>query len=239
MLDETRDKDRQSGVAAVDRALSIVEALATASGSLSLSEISRVTELYKSTVLRLLESLERAQYVSRLPGARYLLGPMAYRLGIAYERTNDIAALVGPVLEGLVNAGSESASFHVPYPPAQRLCVIRKDSHHSTLDSVRAGQVLPLVGAAGKIIKAFTSPESDAGKHALVTSCGERDASCAGIAAPILGSEGRLVGAISLSGPISRFTPEAVMRMSELLVPASEALSVQFGGSLRGLSPAP
>lgn len=236
MLDKSLEKERQSGVAAVDRALCIVEALASAPADLSLSELSRVTGLYKSTTLRLLESLERAQYVSRLPNTHYILGPMAYRLGLAYERTNDIAAFVSPVLNELVEAGSESASFHVPYPPDKRLCVIRRDSHHSTLDSVRAGQVLPLVGAAGKIVKAFSSPEFENDRRALVTSYGERDASCAGIAAPILGAEGRLVGAISLSGPISRFTPVAVERMSKLLVPVAEDLSIRFGGTLRGLS---
>ncbi|WP_457093579.1 IclR family transcriptional regulator [Microvirga sp. P5_D2] len=239
MIDTSPETERQSGVAAVDRAFSIIEALASATGTMTLSELSRATGLYKSTVLRLLESLERAQYVSRLPNAHYILGPMAYRLGLAYERTNDVAAYVSPVLDALVEAGTESASFHVPYPPEQRLCILRKDSQHSTLDSVRAGQVLPLVGAAGTIVRAYSLPGNGSDRPSLVKSYGERDASCAGIAAPVLGSEGRFIGAISLSGPIHRFTAESVEHMSGLLLQAAEKLSVRFGGSLRALARRP
>ena len=46
----------ESGVAAVDRALSIVDALTE--DKVTLAEIAKRTGLYKSTVLRLLKSLE-------------------------------------------------------------------------------------------------------------------------------------------------------------------------------------
>ncbi|MAM12468.1 MAG: IclR family transcriptional regulator, partial [Rhizobiaceae bacterium] len=48
------------GVAAVDRALKIVAALEASTMPRNLSEISRATGLYKSTILRLLESLQDA-----------------------------------------------------------------------------------------------------------------------------------------------------------------------------------
>lgn len=201
---------------------------------MTLSELSRATKLYKSTILRLLESLERAQYVIRLPDTRYTLGPMASRLGMAYERTNDIAAHVMPVLEELVAAGTESASFHIPYGGDRRLCLLRKDSNHSTLDSVRAGQILPLVGAAGKVVEAFLTadPATEMHRIGMVESYGERDPSCAGLACPVIGAEGRFMGALSLSGPIGRFTPEAVARMSPLLLASAQRVSQRFGGNL-------
>ena len=231
----TKDEaPKPSGVAAVDRALAIVAALAAAAEPMTLSELSRASQLYKSTILRLLESLERAQYVSRLPDARYVLGSMAYRLGMAYERTNNVVAHVAPILDELVAAGTESASFHIPYAHDQRLCVLRKDSNHSTLDSVRAGQVLPLKGAAGKVVLAFQAagPAADMRRVGLVESYGERDASCAGIACPVVGPEGCFIGALSLSGPIVRFTPDAVERMSPLLFEAAQRASARFGGRL-------
>lgn len=234
MTDPDDDIRRQSGVAAVDRALSIVAVLTAGPSAMTLSELSRATQLYKSTILRLLESLERAQYVSRLPDARYTLGPMAYRLGMAYERTNDITVHVAPILEQLVAAETESASFHVPYGRDRRLCLLRKDSNHSTLDSVRAGQILPLVGAAGKVVQAFLSIDAAtaASQFLLVESYGERDPSCAGLASPVVGSDGRFIGAISLSGPIGRFTPDAVQRMKPLLFAAAQRISTRFGGRL-------
>lgn len=233
-MSDTESDTRQSGVAAVDRALSIVSVLASATSPISLSELSRAAQLYKSTTLRLLESLERAQYVTRLPDTRYTLGPMACRLGMAYERTNDISVHVAPVLDELVAADTESASFHIPYGTDKRLCLLRRDSRHSTLDSVRAGQILPLVGAAGKVVEGFLAFDSATAtrRFRLVESYGERDPSCAGIACPVVGANGRFIGALSLSGPIGRFTPEAVKHMSPLLLSAAQRVSERFGGHL-------
>lgn len=235
MTESGNDTQRQKGVAAVDRALSIVAVLVSGSTSMTLTELSRATNLYKSTILRLLESLERAQYVTRLPDTRYTLGPMAYRLGMAYERTNEIASYIVPVLDQLVAAGSESASFHIPYGGDRRLCLLRKDSNHSTLDSVRAGQILPLVGAAGKVVQAFLTPAiaTSARQIDVVESFGERDPSCAGLASPVIGADERFIGALSLSGPIGRFTPEAVARMTSLLLVSAESISQQFGRKLK------
>lgn len=233
-MSETDTESRQSGVAAVDRALSIVSVLASSTSSISLSELSRSAQLYKSTTLRLLESLERAQYVTRLPDTRYTLGPMAWQLGMAYERTNDIGVHVAPVLEELVAADTESASFHIPYGNDKRLCLLRRDSRHSTLDSVRAGQILPLVGAAGQVVKAFLPSDSATPSRwfGVVESYGERDPSCAGIACPVVGADNRFVGALSLSGPIGRFTPEAVKYMAPLLLSAAQRVSERLGGHL-------
>lgn len=234
MTETDNDTQRQNGVAAVDRALSIVAALASGTTSLSLSELSRGTQLYKSTILRLLESLERAQYVTRLPDTRYTLGPMAYRLGMAYERTNDVAVHVIPVLEELVAAGTESASFHIPYGEDRRLCLLRKDSNHSTLDSVRAGQILPLIGAAGKIVQTCLNQNTVTAisQIRVVASYGERDPSCAGIASAVVGADGRLIGALSLSGPIGRFTPESVAKMSPRLLASAQRISQKLGGNI-------
>ena len=72
------------GVAAVERALTIVSALERANGPVSLADLSRLTGFYKSTILRLMASLEGNGYVTRLRDGGYDLGPAAFRLGIAY-----------------------------------------------------------------------------------------------------------------------------------------------------------
>lgn len=233
MAGQESEKEEKSGVAAVDRAVSIVSALAGDNGRMSLSELSRATGLYKSTILRLLESLEKAQFVTRLQEGQYTLGPMASRLGMAYDRLNDISVHILPVLDELVANGTESASFHVPYSDSERLCLLRKDSGHSTLDSVRAGQVLPLKGAAGKVVGMFTTSNvREALKNnPLIESRGERDPSCGGLASPIVGANLRFIGALSLSGPIIRFTPKHVAEMKPLLLDAARRLSLRFGGS--------
>ncbi len=222
------------GVAAVDRALSILVAIEAAEdGSMSLAELAAATLLYKSTLLRLLVSLERGALVVRRADQRYALGPFAFRLGKSFEAHNPIERSLAPIMRELVEKGTESPSFHIRHDETRRLCLMRLDSRHSTLDRVRAGDLLPIDrGAAGRILLAFgelgaaTPPEVPR----TMVSRGERDPLCGAIAAPVFGPRGELVGALSLSGPLDRFTPESVDRMTGLLLEAVDQASRALGG---------
>lgn len=223
------------GVAAVDRALTIVAAIAAAPAPCTLAQLAEATTYYKSTILRLLSSLERAGYVIRLRQGTYALGAMAFRLGAAYERSNPLREIVVPVLADLVEGGSESASFHVRQGRDSRICLFRVDSHHSTLDRIDAGDVLPLDrGAAGRIIVAFdgdASAQYDAlRRDHFAISLGEREPGCAGMAVPVFGAEGILQGALSLSGPAERFTKASIATWRPRLAAAAAELTRILGG---------
>ncbi len=220
-----------NGVAAVDRALAILASLEAQDAPCTLADLARLTGLYKSTLLRLLASLLAGGHVTQSPDGRYAIGPAAVRLHLAYERQNPLRQQVLPVLQDLVRQGTESASFHIRHDDRTRLCLFRVNSSHATLDRVEEGNLLPLEhGAAGRILLAFNdgaAPHPHQDGYALST--GERDPSCAGLAAPVFGRAGRLVGALSLSGPKERFTPETIIRMRGLLLAAAEALSFSLG----------
>jgi len=221
-----------AGVAAVDRALAIAEALVNAGGPLTLSELADATGLYKSTVLRLMVSLERSTLAIRRQDQRYVPGPLAFRLGRAYESVNHLDEFLLPLMKHLVERGMESPSFHVWQSDETRLCLLRVDSHHSTLDRVRTGDLLPLKrGAPGKVLRRWApgSPGVD-DAPAVETSFGERDPMCAAVAAPVFGPGGQLLGALSLSGPLDRFSEHAVRRMTRPLLDAAEAATVALGG---------
>jgi len=218
------------GVAAVDRAMSILAALEQAAAPVTLAELAAATDLYKSTLLRLLVSLERAATVVRRSDQRYVLGPFAFRLGRAYEATHPLRACLLPLMQSLVDAGAESPSFHVAHDAHTRLCLLRIDSNHSTLDRVRAGDLLPLArGAPGKVLRAFAG--GAAGAPLVHTSFGERDPLCGAVACPVFGPGGELLGALSLSGPLDRFTPPRVRRMSGPLLDAAAAATRALGGA--------
>lgn len=221
-----RMSGQQDGVAAVDRAFAILGALADRDDPGALADVARATGFYKSTILRLAASLEGAGYLTRLSDGRWMLGGSAHRLGLAYERQNPLRRHVVPVLRDLVEDGTESASFHVRHGEA-RLCLFRVNSHHSTLDRVEAGAILPLdKGAAGRILRGRAD---DASPSQVAMSRGERDPSCAGIAVAVRGPAG-LVGALSLSGPGERFTDEAVSRMQTLIMAAADRITRALGG---------
>lgn len=213
------------GVAAVDRALSILAAIEAAPIPRTLAEVAAATGLYKSTILRLMGSVEAAGLIARLPDGRYGLGPAACRLGISYERANPVASHAMPVLQALVAAGSESASFHVRLDAVSRLCVLRVDSAHSTLDRVSAGDVLPLDrGAPGGVLSA------GADAPAFVVSLGERDSGCAAMAAPVFGADGSLRGALSLSGARERFTESMIEAWQPKLIDAAGRITRALRG---------
>lgn len=221
------------GVAAVDRALSIVEAIERADEPLTLTGVSEATGLYKSAVLRVMVTLERRGLVVRRNDQRYVLGPLAFRLGRAYGRTNHLEDQLAPLMRALVERGTESPSFHVRQDGDTRLCLLRFDSHHSTLDRVRAGDLLPLKrGAAGKVLLRFSAGAGATdGRELAEYSFGERDPLCGAVAGPVFGPGGELVGALSLSGPLDRFTESAVKKMVKPLLEACESATRSLGGT--------
>lgn len=227
----TQEPD-SGGVAAVDRAIAILRAVARQSSPITLADLARATGYYKSTLLRLLASLERSALVVRRSDGRYALGSYAHELGRAYEATYRVSAVLTPLLAELVEQGSESASFHVHHDQDHRICLLRIDSHHSTLDRIDVGDLLPLNrGAAGKLITMFRGtglPPS--ASNVLATSIGERDPDCAAVAAAVFGTDNEFLGALSLSGPKERFTDETIERQSGMILDAARRATELLGG---------
>lgn len=221
------------GVAAVERALSIAKALEMARRPLTLNELAQHTGLYKSTILRLLVSLERCALVVRRSDQSYTLGAFAIRLGKAYDACMPLEATLLPLMEALVQQGMESPSFHVILDAQTRVCLLRKDSLHSTLDRVRVGDRLPLFsGAPGKVLRnAPPDPQVAAYSGLLQVSFGERDPSCAAVAGPVFGPGQTLLGALSLSGPLDRFNTTTLQTMAPVLLATCQQATTQLGGT--------
>lgn len=224
-----------NGVGAVDRALSIAQAVEQARRPLSLHELSEATGLYKSAILRLSVSLERAGLVVRRPDSTYALGPFAFRLGKAYDASAPLEATLQPLMEQLVRDGMESPSFHVQHDAQTRLCVLRVDSLHSTLDRVRVGDSLPIAaGAPGKVLRhAAPDPLVSGISPLLQVSFGERDPQCGAVAGPVFGPGDILLGALSMSGPLDRFNAATVQVLGPALLAACQAATEKLGGRWR------
>ncbi|WP_280561459.1 helix-turn-helix domain-containing protein [Chromohalobacter sp. 48-RD10] len=101
----------QDRVEAVERALSVMEAFDTQHESLTLAELAEATTLYKSTLLRLLGSLERYDYVQRDARGRYRLGATPARLARRHVPSRQLASLVMPILERLCRDTGETAAL--------------------------------------------------------------------------------------------------------------------------------
>src|SRR6218665_1483883 len=151
--------EKNDGFAAVDRALHIATALANASTALTLTELSHVTKMYKRTLLRLLSSLERAGLVTHRTDKRYTLVPLAFVFGRSFEQAHGLQGAIQPILQWLVDQGSENPPFHVRHDQDRRLCLMPIASNPPTLDRVRPRDQLPLHrSAAGKVITTLGLP---------------------------------------------------------------------------------
>lgn len=226
------DQPEPDGVAAVDRAMLIVGSIASAHQPLTLAELARTTGLYKSTLLRIIASLEKASLVARRRDGRYTLGHFANQLGRAHEEAYRIREVVQPLLDAMVAQGSESASFHVYHDDTHRQCLLRVDSHHSTLDRIRVGDLLPLHrGAAGKLIEFYhRTGQEPSTSNLLAISMGERDPNCAAVSSPVFTAGGEFCGAISLSGPKERFSESSITWLSGMVMDAARKATMILGG---------
>jgi DNA-binding IclR family transcriptional regulator len=199
----------EGGVAAVDRALSVLGVFSAATPVLGLADIAALTQMHKSTVLRLLASLEHAYLIQRQPDGRYALGGGIVRLHQVYAASFSLESVIMPALRELVMQTKESAAFHVRQGD-HRICLHRVDSPRPVRDHIRPGDLLPLNrGAGGRIITAYSGAPGPMyariRREQVVVLVGDRIPEIAGIAAPVFGASGELLGALTLTMPADRF----------------------------------
>ncbi|WP_227369697.1 helix-turn-helix domain-containing protein [Halomonas sp. M20] len=101
----------QDRVEAVERALTILEAFDSSMESFTLAELANATGFYKSTLLRLLSSLERFDYVQRGSDGRYRLGSTPLRLARRHLPSRQLEVSIQPVLDRLAGVSGETASL--------------------------------------------------------------------------------------------------------------------------------
>ncbi|MBD3728193.1 MAG: IclR family transcriptional regulator [Sphingomonadales bacterium] len=223
--------ESKGGVAAVDRAFLIIQAFNHQKPVMTLAEIARATGLYKSTILRLLGSLEKSRFIVQRADGTYQLGPALLELASVYQESFDLRQFVQPVLEKLVADTNEGASFFVLESDYQ-LCLFRVDGRQTIRDyNIRVGDRRPLdEGAAAEAFRRFGNlPREVQLDEMAITSFGNVNPDMAAIAAPVFGRGAQLLGVMTLSGPITRFTEEYVAQLSVLLVREVRDLSLVLG----------
>nr|CAD6595451.1 IclR family transcriptional regulator [Rhizobium sp. Khangiran2] len=223
-----------AGVAAVERAASLLEAFTDRDFSLSLGELSRRVELDKSTVLRIARSLAKHGLLVRNEDGSWRLGPKLMKLGNIYQSTFRAADIIEPLLAQLVDQTGESAAVYVQ-EGQERVCLFRHDSHQSIRHSARVGDTMPLErGAPGRVILAFIGKSGELydqiRNRGFHTTSGERDPQVASLAVPIFRDGNKIFGSLALTGPPARFTEDAITKNLEILQMAARKLSAAMGG---------
>jgi DNA-binding IclR family transcriptional regulator len=226
--------EAEEGVAAVERALTILGAFDERSPALTLAELASRTGLYKSTISRSLASLRRCGFIERDGNGRYRIGPQAWRVGSLFAVDLTLEKILRPIMEELSAATRETVAYYVPLPgtkPAMRMCILRVDPMRRIRDTFHVGNRLPIdIGGGGLAIRAFSGPpyrkEDDViRKERAHISWGDIDSEVCAIGSPVLGHDGRALGAMVLSAPQARHDMAWAMAMKPLVRDAADKAS--------------
>lgn len=231
--------EASSGVAVLDRAFAILGAFEATDERLTLTELSRRTSLYKSTVLRLLGALEHGGFIRKLDDGQYAIGAEPLRLAANFQRSFRVGPVVEPLLEQLSRELGETSSFYVRQGD-HRLVLYRVEPARAVRVSIGVGEQFPVEkGASGKVLRAFTAPVDpqvgEVRERLWAVSYGERDAETASASVPVFGATGELIGAMTLSGPFSRLAlaPTMFAAVATLLGAAKRATALLGGNAAR------
>jgi DNA-binding IclR family transcriptional regulator len=222
-------------VTAVTRALRLLGAFGMDDAQLSLAELSRRTNLHKTTALRLARTLAADNYFVQREDGNWRLGRAAGWLGACYQATFDVHEVVEPVLRSLSADTGESASFYVR-EGNQRTCLARVNGPRTIRHDVRVGIGLPLdLGAPGRVILAFSGEAGEpyesiraSGYH---LSLGEREPEVSSVAAPVFGLQRKLLGSVCISGPTSRLNQQRLQELAQSIMQAANQLSYAIAGN--------
>ena len=208
---------KNSGVGVLDKAAAILNTLEA--GPHSLAELVAATGIARPTAHRLAVALEFHRYVARDLSGRFVLGPRASELGAAAGEDRLLAA-AAPALAALRDATGESAQLYKRQGD-QRICVAVAERLSGLRDSVPVGAALTMqAGSAAQILLAwedsekihrgvanarFTAARLAADRRrGWAQSVGEREAGVTSVSAPVRGPNGKVIAAVSISGPIER-----------------------------------
>jgi DNA-binding IclR family transcriptional regulator len=244
--------DSKLTVRAVERALDILLCF-TDSSDLSLTEISSRVQLHKSTVHRLLASLEGKGFLLRDAATeKYRLGFRLWELSANLSQSDDPGLILLPELERLRDQLGETISLYVR-DGYERVRIQAVQSNHAIRRVAPVGARMPLhVGASSKVLVAFAEPAvqetllasadwptglereaylqqlSDTRRLGYATSVEEREPGAAAVSAPILTRGGRLVAALAVSGPANRLTLEVMQEQAQHIMDAARRMGTMM-----------
>ena len=210
--------DSVSGVGVIDKAFVVLNALV--SRPMNLAEVIEVTALPRATAHRLLLALEHHGAVRRNGDGLFCLGASLAALGRAAVSQFPFLSLAREVATDLRDTTGESVQLFIAETDGRR-CVVSLESTYGLRWIVPEGALFPLTrGSAGKILIGATRS-----RNGWIESVEEREKGVASVSAPILSSDGDVVAALSVSGPLERMSKTPGTKFGARVVRSAQQLS--------------
>ena len=223
---EPHDND-SGGVRSVQRAVEIMSLLTEQRPMVTIRDIVEATGLPKTTVLRIVQTLEYSGLLSATPSG-YLAGPGLWRWAHLAKNSWEPPEETRALMRELVARQRETVNIYVVHGSA-RVCIAQEESPMPLRHVVHVGDELPLwVGASSKVllrdaptsylerivqsapaglqhVPGLRDGIAEAARDGYGVSHGEREVGLSAVAVPILGRPGDVVASLSYSGPTGRF----------------------------------
>jgi DNA-binding IclR family transcriptional regulator len=241
-------------IRAVERALDVLTCFSHQTPELTMTQIAEQSGINKSTVHRLLATLEGKRFVEREPATG------VYRLGIRFLQMayltlehNDLRRIAAPFLQKLSQQYRENINLAV-LDGADVIYIDVVESPQRIKLAAAIGQRLPaFCTASGKAIlaclpqekvqrilelgmprytqhtilssEAFFEDMCHARKRGYATSEQEFEEGINAVAAPIFFGSNQPVGSISVAGPFYRFTHERMIEIGAVVVATAQEIA--------------
>ena len=259
--DDSRSKEPTNvsePVRAVERALDVLECFSAETPRLTLTGIAKRVGMHKSTVHRLLATLEKRGFLRRDAGiGDYQLGLRLLQMTYLTLEHNDLRRLANRFLRQLVDLHRETGDLSV-LDEADVIFLDVVECHQRVKLAAAVGQRLPAFAtASGKAILAFLpdqrvaqilehgmprytirtllTPASfkndveDVRRRGFAVSEQEYEEGINAVSAPIFGVDHDPVAAIAIAGPAFRLTPRRMLAIGPDIVAASQSITREFG----------
>ena len=227
-----------SGVVVLDKATKVLNALEA--GPATLAQLVASTGLARPTAHRLAVALEYHRLVGRDMQGRFILGPRLAELssGVGGDR---LIAAASPILKALRDHTKESTQLYKRQGD-RRVCIAAAEMSMGLRDSIPAGASLSMkAGSAAQILLAWEEPDrlhrglrgatfnatmlSAVRRRGWAQSIAEREAGVCSVSAPVRNPSGRVVAAVSISGPLDRMGRQPGRQFGNVVVAAGRRLT--------------
>lgn len=241
------------------RALQLLDLLGE--GGRSLDELAQSVGVHKTTVLRLLRTMEDDRFVRRDDNHRYFLGSRLFELGTSALEQRTIRDIALPHLESLGRDTGGQAVHLAAYESGRAIYIAKVESTSSVRMYSRVGLVAPLhATAVGKLLtcelperqlanaldandfqpftkRTITTPDAYRAELAKVRAQGWSEDSAEHedfincVAAPIRDGVGRIIAAASVSVPDVILTRDEVHDLLPALQQTTAAIAADWAST--------
>lgn len=244
----------KNSVRSVERALSLLECFNHSCRRLTLNDLMDASGLPKTTVVRLVASLEKKRFMEKdQSGTGYRLGNVLFRLGHVVEADIDLISIAQPTMRECAQRTLESVEVNVVIDDS-RVCITKIDSVRTLRHVIPVGKRLPLYrGGSGKLLLAYlphvqqerilrenqnslgTSIDNALAeldtirKNSYVVSIGNRLAGAIAISAPIYGADGNVIAGFAISGASARYDEAEIQKVLAEVVAGAKKISLAMG----------